>query len=520
MSICEKYQLDEKGIPQNKYPCEKSNQVSVSDLYSISNCIDTLSGQSSNSASPTDIYRLDMKRPPYNPPGQNFLYDGDYVGRIFMKVFVTELCMPGGVPYPQNLSSRGRLSITTSDELLYEYMLYLSKIKNFTVMGICPYFVKVLGGNLRVDYKDIEAFLTSVKMEEKGIQMINDDKKRNLERNMNFIIYEAAGRPSITDSSMQIQPNIKLPEIFVKNYAKYGYFMTEGTPNTQTLDSLVEAGNIDHLNIIIFQLIVACRTMNLARIAHNDLHIGNVMIETRNLEHVIITDSQQFPLRSPVITHIYDFDRGYLEEYKNSLLEKDPIRNASQSNNVLEKRDLVKVLYYIFMNMNPAVPAQDRARRHIAEILINNIPPGTAKLTLLENFYRSRGSFLQTTGVDAKGNLVRVGSNSDAQFGLFDRSYEEMLRVSYDEIEPIYKTSINLCTTHVPTYFVRQQVFDTKGNIMSNNLEELKESYIKQRCLQNKDNTIARLTQSVTDRDNTIAILRDRVTDLENRMEM
>ena len=509
MSICEKYQLDEKGIPQNKYPCEKSNQVSVSDLYSITNCIDTLSGQSSNSASPTDIYRLDMKRPPYNPPGQNFLYDGDYVGRIFMKVFVSELCIPGGAPYPQNLIDRDRPSITTSDELLYEYMLYLSKIKNFTAMGICPYFVKVLGGNLRVDYKDIEAFLTSVRMEEKGALLGNDDKKNNLERNMNYIIYQESGRPSITDTSLQIHPSIKLPEIFVKSYTKYGYFMTEGTPNTQSLDSLLATGTYttDQLNIIIFQLIVACRTMNLARIAHNDLHIGNVMIETRNLDHLIITDSHQFLLRSPVITHIYDFDRGYLEEYKNSVLEDPFIRNASQSNNVLEKRDLVKVMFYIFTNMNPTVPAQARVRRHIAEILINNIPPGVTKLTLLENFYNQRGRFLQTVGVDAKGNLVRVGSNSDSQFTLFDRSYEEMLKVSYDEINPIYKPPVsNLCDTHLPTYFVTQQVFDTKGNIIAKNLENLKESYIKRRCMQNKDTIIQRLTE--------------RVSELESRMEI
>jgi hypothetical protein len=401
-------------------------------------------------------------------------------------------------------------------------MLYLSKIKNFTAMRICPYFVKVLGGNLRVDYKDIETLLTSVRMEEKGALLGNVDKKRNLERNMNYIIYEAKERPSITDTSTSLGPTSRLPEIFVKNYTKYGYFMTEGTPNTQSLESLVATGTYttDQLNIIIFQLIVACRTMNLARIAHNDLHIGNVMIETRNLDHLIITDSHQFQLRSPVITHIYDFDRGYLEEYKNSILEDPFIRNASQSNNLLEKRDLVKVLFYIFMNMNPAVPAQDGVRRHIAEILINNIPPGTDKLTLLGNFYTQRGGFLQAIGVDAKGNPVRVGSNSDSQFTLFDRSYEEMLRVSYAEINPIYKPTFNLCYAYVPTYFVTQQVFDTKGNIIAENLENLKESYIKRGCMQYKDNTIAGLTQSITDKDNTIAILRNRVTDLENRMEI
>ena len=508
MSICQKYQLDEKGIPPNKYPCEKSNQVSVSDLYSISNCIDTLSGQSSNSVSPTDIYILNMKNPPYNPPGQNFLYDGDYVGAIFMKVFVSELCMPAGIPYPQILLNRGRPSITTSDQLLYEYMLYLSKIKNFTTMRICPYFVKVLGGNLRVDYKDIETLLTSVRMEEKGAILGNVDKRNNLERNMSYIIYEAKDRPSITDTSTALEPTSRLPEIFVKNYTKYGYFMTEGTPNTQSLDSILTAGayTTDQLNIIIFQLIVACRTMNLARIAHNDLHIGNVMIETRNLDHLIITDSHQFQLRSPVITHIYDFDRGYLEEYKNRILTDPFLINASQSNNVLEKRDLVKVLFYIFMNMNPAVPAQAGVRRHIAEILINNIFPGATKLTLLENFYTQRGSFLQTMGVDAKGNFLRVGSNSDSQFTLFDRSYEEMLKVSYDEINPIYKPTFNLCDAHVPTYFVTQQVFDTKGNIIATNLENLKESYIKRSCMQYKDTIIQRLTQ--------------RVSDLESRLEI
>ena len=471
MSYCKKYKLDGLGLPnsQNQYPCNKSSQVSVSDLNSISNCVSQILGQPSDSASSTDIYKLIMKTT-YPNDYENFLYEGEYVNSIYMKIFVSELCLPSSVPYPVDIPD----DLISRDELLYEYMLYLSKIKNFTKMGICPYFVKVLGGNLRVDYDDIQTFLKSITMlNQDNMQMSDDSKENVLERNMNVIIRRLADRPSITNTSIDIKD--KLPTEIVKNYTKYGYFMTEGTSNTTNLSDAIMSGSLDlnEIYIVIFQLIAACRTMNLSKIAHNDLHLGNVLIERRNYNHTIISDDNIFTLLSPFVLHLYDFDRGYLEGYQNSLLRYDGLIDASQSNDLLEKRDLVKVMYYIFQLLpNPTF------RENISEILIDvnlmaNI--GVTKTRILENFYDEAGPLLKADGG------IR-GSNFYYDFAIFNRSYEHMMYLAYDLIDAKYKNYTSICSVPFPTYYIRSDVFDDKGNIISQNLETLKSNYIKDIC--------------------------------------
>jgi hypothetical protein len=498
---CNKLKLNALGLPNNNFPCDKSNNVSVSDLYSLQNCVKSLSGQGSNSASPTDIYRLNMNN---IPSPRDFKYDGEYIPRIFMKVFNTQLCPPF---LQTNLEN---------EELLYEYLVYLTKIKNFTTLNICPYFIKVLGGNLMVDFEDIERFLKNVTMIDDitGIILTDNDKTRNLYRNMQYVLRQRGGRPSISNNAGglpsvpgNIQPGTISPINLVRD-VKYGYFMTEGTDNTVTLDDIITSSStsLNDLYIIIFQLLVACKTMSMSKLAHNDLHTGNVLVERKVFNDTIVTDTRIFSLQTPVRIHIYDFDRGYLEDYKNTILQS--VQFASQSNNLIEKRDLVKILAYFFIRQTASIPmpaarfglsqVDPTFRENIANILIGgNQSPGVKAQTMI-NFYQSRGVFLQ--------RAPNVGSNSPTDFAIFNRSFDEMLNLSYGLIDGANRNINPLCTPKPGSdiYYIKNSIFDKKGNIIQRELEKIKSNSIKDRCVtelqslvKQRDKQIIQLNQQI-----------------------
>ena len=477
---CKKIKLDDLGMAPgvNKYPCNKSNEVSVSDLSSLVNCVDTLSGQSANSASPTDIYRLSMSMTPGNEK-TSFLYDGYYISNLYMKVFVTEICDPGNT----TILDQGQ-----RQNMIYEYLLYLTKIKNFTKLNICPYFVNVLGGNLRVEFEDIEEFLHNIEMVDdiSKATLTSSDKTDNLYRNMNMIINDNNNRPSIS-SRVYITPSPEIRSEILRNNVKYGYFITEGTPNTSTLSILLRnmfaSGAISEnlLYIIIFQILLACKTMYLAKIAHNDLHTGNVLVEQIVSNDCIVTDNYVFPLRSPVRVHIYDYDRGYFEDYKNPILNNIYISSSSQSNDLVEKRDIIKILSYLFVrSKQPSYFATSPSdfKFNIADVLIGDNIPVVEKYTRMMDFFTSRGNFLRA------GDR---GSNTDNDFKIFNRSVDDMIVMIYDLISTDNKPPPTFCTDYstdysTGIYYVMPQIFDTVGNIDTGKLDKLKLSFIAQYC--------------------------------------
>ena len=500
---CSKLQMDYTDRNNNNryYPCYKSNQVSVGDLRTLAKCVQSVNGQAANSASPTDIYRLQMKT-------RDFRYDGQYIPTLFMKVFMSEKCeydrkMVVGQPNTEVMVSRPNTTVLGTQEMLYEYLIYMTKIKNIVDLNICPYFVRVLGGNLRVDFHDILNFL----IETTTTTNTPSDIKNNLYRNMSFLYYNdviasrAPKRPSINDNTkiypqdaygrklVPIDRTTDLLDPIVRdqysNDTKYGYFVTEGTPNTTTLADFLENGSFssDNLYIILYQLIMACKTMNMAQLAHNDLHSGNILLEQGKFTEVILTNNWVYRLSSPLRLRIYDFDRGYNKDYYNSAL--DGLEYASQTNDLIEKRDLIKVIGYFFHDdekgiksamMRSSDPGIIEFRKDLTKILM-----GFDDDTLLYKFYKKTGRFLEQQ--DSMGQ--DIGRNSDIDFSAFPRTFDEMLKMAYDNINPRYKPDYDLCIAdpQVEIYHLNTKIFDTHGEILRGELDKLKNNTMKERCI-------------------------------------
>ena len=112
--VFSKKQLDFKN-----YPCEKASDRTVSDLTSLENCVQNIGGIAAKTASPTDIYVLNMK--------PNFKYDSEHIPKIYMKLFLSGTDQ-------ENVKIRNPL---LDEELLYEYMIYLTKIKDIVGLKRC-----------------------------------------------------------------------------------------------------------------------------------------------------------------------------------------------------------------------------------------------------------------------------------------------------------------------------------------------------------------------------------------------
>ena len=474
---------DRVNLTLGYYPCEKANMVSVSNLLSIINCVKKLRGQPSNSASPTDIYILDMN--------SNFLYEGEHVKTIYMKIFISGMDSNTTTIRPSNSNLDNQMS--------YEYMVYLSKIKDIVKLNICPYFVKVLGGNLKVRLFDLATLLYNrLPGNQTNIEIFN-----RFFRNMNYVYTYTKDRPSIENpvSPTDLFPDEKLQNSLIN--ADYGFFMTEGTQNTITLEQYINYNldqPIDYFNIILFQLIVACRAMNLAKLAHNDLHHANILVEeVKGLDKCCFLtndgkNNKIYAITTPFRIRIYDFDRGFINgdhPYDNPIAGS--LNRYSMSNNLVQKRDLAKCLSYFFINSKfyrlpgsvlqkdyhpPVYTSQRKFLENIANVLIKD---SKDPFNDLKAFYDESGNFLRKSPT--------MGRNEDSDFAIFNRSWDEMLDKAYDLLPSYVKYDLTtrkgeLCDDirDFNVYYMFPQTFDEEGTIKLRELEKIKYSIIKDVC--------------------------------------
>ena len=482
--------LNESLSPEKKNinflnPCQKNSMASVSNLKSIINCIDEIKGQPANSASPTDIYILKMK--------DDFVYEGEHIKTIFMKTFISGL---HDFKQETKLKSQRELDY----EMGYEYFVYLSKIKDIVKLNICPYFVKVLGGSLKNSEDNmLELLKEKIKIDPGKLSV-------NFLRNMLRIYSNQDDRPSIETEASEIdtvslnRPQLRFPLMSLL-HADYGYIMTEGTENTVSLFDYIynspSSPSENEYYILLFQLIVACRAMNLAKLAHNDLHHGNILVEKKNNGDkccFLTNDSKNnkvYALNSPFRIHIYDFDRSYvggINPYENPLLVGGKFSYSSQSNNFLDKRDLAKVMSYFFVQKLRRAYANNRFYfnnqnfvKNIANVIVDSKIPNLSSLDILNNFYLRSGVFLQK-------DLYR-GRNSDKDFEIFNVPWDVMLDRAYDLLPPSVKYDLTtqkgyLCNNIIDfnVYYLYPQIFDDEGNINLRELEKIKSSVIKDVC--------------------------------------
>jgi hypothetical protein len=336
------------------FPCNQLEETSYSDLNSLSNCIPSIRGQKSTSASSTDIYILTDKKG----------------NTMFMKLFISGI----------DNSASSVINVNTFKEniypLVYEYGVYMGKINKLVKYNICPFFVTTKGGKVHNEMEEVLNFLNG-KLRTSGSSIDIAQIEKNFVRNIKTIINNMSNltsqipRLAIDDNSQIYNLPYDISKLVIdktKDY-KFGYFITEGFNNSKTAVDIFENSkglltsselnilnniqikNLEQLLLLfIFQMTIAFKTLGLSKISNCDIHTGNILFDTDlkvlNLSNFNLTnntnkcvffiENKNYTINLPFLIKIYDFDRSYVYgdntpdyEIKNTHFSVEPTYNKS-----------------------------------------------------------------------------------------------------------------------------------------------------------------------------------------------
>lgn len=492
---------------QNFYSnCSNLNVANVVDVNGIVNCASNLRGQDSNSTSPSDIILFDFF------PNTN--YNGELITKGFQKLFITnydELVRK----FPNPVTINGKIDENyykrAFDILLYEYYIYMDKIKPLVEKNINPHFIKVLGGKLDVSPQNLKKYILEkantrndlVKNTTLGINACTV----NMIDNFIFMLHELNNRKSLTKntlfSSLINNPvYFSVPNIprslytnmsIALNHAKYGFILTEGvdvgevntfkdflnlplnkTVTVRRFTRLLpkhanRAEILPYTYYLYFQIFSACYAMYLSGINHNDLHTSNMWIKKTephiNEYHL---GNKVYRILIDYKIMVYDFDRSYCESYN----------NLKPYNNI----------YSQFSQDNPAVRNSLFLFKDILKV----------SLELYNDFKTidEKNDFLGILTSSTQNQLKRLFStkqpNGDINYWLEDYITKSQLNESnYNNIQTIFDEMYNRFQTFndqrlIANLGVREHIYVCKpsvfkdGNILDSTLKVVKENVVKE----------------------------------------
>ena len=300
------------------------------DACNIYNYTTAVTGLECNSASMSDTWILSIKNGTY--------YNDVLLQRIFMKWFISPLSLPN-----ENTKS-----------LAYEVRVYRDIISPILENHICPNFIEYLGSADNCHFSDI------VKI---GSPSVNENQIR---RSIHFMLNDLPDRPAVTDAedlnaytddvsnlrfSILLNEVVKLGTITMTEYidetmgASYSLGFTKTSSSFNVADYLADYQ-------LLFQIIVACYVMSLARMNHNDLHFGNVFCEPFDMPHTITYEIEGVLYELPnqqYLAKIYDYDLSYVTLFGSNekLVNMDPFFRSGR-NIFCAQKDLISVLATFF----------------------------------------------------------------------------------------------------------------------------------------------------------------------------
>ena len=441
------------------YPCNQSNDITIGDLQTLTNCVERLEGQQSNSSSASDIYFLTMN--------DSFAHNGQNIKEIYMKVFITSVV------------GDTDKKIKLYQELLYEYLVYLTKIKKLVNLNLSPFFINVLGGNLRIP----STVLTDFVKLHSGID--EDTIKYNFTRNIKFIINQEPKRPSITDNTKSSICSIYDRNSILTNFT-YGYIMTKRENDSVTLDDWIwKYKNTSHLEVdsspetindillVLFQTGLACRAMNLSKLAHNDLHFGNIFIQTNTSlkPFLFVRNDKTYTVNSNIRVFLYDFDRAYMEKINNPILEDPYFHQFSQTNNLISIRDFIKILIYICKDKyTKTIKANTYFNEILADCLYDPRYSQEQKLKKWQDFLVSHDHFLVSKKTRQPMNDPNDFQDFDTLDNIIDKIYSKLIDSAKTiDLEQDYDL-----------YMLNDNFFNQDGVILEKQIENYKTSQLKE----------------------------------------
>lgn len=428
-----------------------NDKINVCEIYP---CIDLVTGQKTNSASPTDIWFLSFK--------DNTHYENVNIKNAFIKLFISPnslILYDFNDKYKKNIKG-----------LQYELLVYKNVIKPLIDNNISPNFIRYLGSGIECNENDLFKILS-------GNMMLDEDEiKENLRRNLLYIISGKSDRPAINFFSK------KSFDTIYNDKVTYNMIMAEMiSPRTVSLSNLLDTKQMkNHPEFwnILFQCILACYSMSLAKMVHNDLHAGNIWVEHMK-EEVVITyliNDTCYSFKTKYKIMLYDFDRSYVINLNNnpSLLPNDKGKcfKNNQCNQFIPNKDMVKVIFYFYIYSG-----------------INNTEKNKL-LNLLTCKNKVKKELINILGITKDARFLRYKGEpiKENTFNKLDNAEQILTNVS-KRISLIKNNFINPYDKY--TYVCNKKTFNDNGTLNLKELENIKQSWnIKTFCLYPSNKTI------------------------------
>ena len=259
-----------------------------------------------SSASPTNIYFAD--------------YNGNGIEeKVVMKVYVDFISEfysePCNSIAPKKLAKTYNKYISDLFGLEYETAIYSRIIKKIIDNNYSPNFVEF------VDFKTYNL--------EEFINMVDQSTYTPKQKLYNFI-KTINGLQEITCC---LNYNIS-DDLYTRIISNFNVkcLITKEPINIVTIRDLFTNYELreDEFCKVIFQLIYSLTLMDIIKLQHNDLHMGNILIERLDKPvdlYYIIDDNEKFKIKTNYVVRIFDWDSSYIETvdtadilYRNKLM--------------------------------------------------------------------------------------------------------------------------------------------------------------------------------------------------------
>ena len=421
-----------------------TNTLICKDMYKS---IKKVVGKSSNSSSPTDTWILSFV------DGTN--YNKTPINTCFLKMYITNNSLP---IENQNDYIKG---------LDYERIVYKYIIKPLISYDICGNFIKFLDRGLDCTYKDLFNILNGHLYN--GKTLINHENVyHNLNRNIYYMLNQESGRPGI-DKNDTIEKPITINQDLYSRF-KFNLLLTEIPENNISFTDWIEKNQNTssfekNLFDILLQICYTCITMNLRKIAHNDLHSGNILIKDTETENIYIYVHEKTinVIKTRYFSLTYDFDRSYSVILgKNSLLEYNDeffCKHGSQCNTVINNKDIIKILCHVYHAIeSPFI------KRKILNLITSDV---TLQLELIIGYNLSPIGYCWF--IDSSGNSL-----PEEWYSKFNNLNNIFTNIRNNII--FHKLGVR--TSIKKIFYLSSVFFDNKGEVLEEKLKEFKSHVI------------------------------------------
>ena len=233
--------------------------------------------------------------------------------------------------------------------ILASKKVYKDIIRPIILHKICPFCIKYLASTEECSFNNLLLMLKSA--------LISSPEEK-LSRSIFYMYKRLNDRPAIqTDLEENIDRTKVKFDLFKK--LKYNFIITE-----MIEDKTITFGRWIRINqlvktlsgdvwVLLFQIAIACYSMSLSLLVHNDLHQNNIWVvplkKPIKIKYIINGVDYYFVTNYKI--QIYDFDRSYSPLFGDNILNKNSeylCTHWAYCNELFQNKDIFKVLVDLY----------------------------------------------------------------------------------------------------------------------------------------------------------------------------